>query len=130
MLAFAAPLQASTCRDAIAFEKNLQQYLSDANAIAAIAPLAPGQTRNAAQVSVRSFDQQIAAASTSAREQLCELFERQPLIYSAPHIARQQYEQSNVTRATIHACLNSTQNLAAFAGKQVVDAAAIVAETA
>jgi hypothetical protein len=126
---FGLNVGATTCRDLPAFESNLQQYLADASAIAATAPLVPGQTRNLAQISVQSFDQQMAAASTGAREQLCELFERQPLICSAPHIARQQYEQSNVTRATIRACLNSTQYLAAFAGKQVVDAAAIVAET-
>jgi hypothetical protein len=126
---FVLNASATTCRDLPAFERNLQQYLADANALAAIAPLEPGQMRNAAQISVQSFDQQISAASTIAREQLCELFERQPLLYSAPHIARQQYEQSNITRATIRACLNSTQYLAAFAGKQVVDAATIVAQT-
>ena len=134
-----ADVLAATCKNPAQFEQTYQQFLADARSIATRTSAEEDLQLNAALNSLQSFEGMLASATQDGREQLCELFERQPILASAVHIARGQMDTSRLPSALEQSrsqsrapgvCLSTDQYLAAFAIKQVLDAAATVADAA
>lgn len=143
LLLLAAPaagaevLQASACADPERFERVYAAYLDDARAIAKFTAHSDHPDSRIVLDGVEAFARQFRAQDTTARDTLCALFERQPMFAESTRLARQQLESASLAPVAeqlagadraARLCLSNDQYLAAFAGQQLLEAGAIVAE--
>lgn len=135
--ASAGALDPTACADPERFERTYAAFLDDARAIARFTARSESAESQIALDGVEAFATQFRAADPTARDTLCALFERQPMLAESTRLARQQFESAQLPPVSVQLadadraarlCLSNDQYLAAFAGQQLLEAGAIVAE--
>lgn len=121
------PIEPGTCRDIIGFEQRLARFLDDVRVITTD----PGDGRIAFTTSnsaFLAFEAQVDSVSGDARNSLCAVFERVPMLTSAASIARDQLSQFEPQSVNASQCLPTDAYLGVFAAQQVLLGFAAVAE--